>query len=161
MITMSAIRLTLSTVVAATAPAAIDHSSVHARDAASEAAATGDRLMALERQSWVAWQGHDHEFFAQVLSDDHVDVGTRGVADKATVVAGVASPVCTVKSYQLGDLAFTRLSADSAMLVYRAQQDTLCGNLHVPSPTWVTSVYVNRKGQWVNTSFQQTPIEAH
>ena len=156
---ITVLRLTVSLAVAATAPISIDHSSVRARDAASEATATRDRLIALERASWVAWQGHDHAFFTEVLSDDHVDVGTRGVADKATVVAGVASPACTVKSYSIDDLKFTRLSADSAMIVYRAQQDTTCGNARVPSPTWVTSVYVNRKGQWLNTSFQQTPIE--
>lgn len=136
------------------------HSSVHAKDAASEAAATQERLTSLERQSWVAWQSHDHDFFAQVLANDHVDVGTRGIADKPGVIAGVTSPACTVKSYALGDLKFTRLSADSAMIVYRAQQDTTCGSVRVPSPTWVTSVYVNRNGQWLNTSFQQTPIES-
>lgn len=126
----------------------------------AEVAATQERLTSLERQSWVAWQGHDHDFFARMLADDHVDVGTRGVADKASVIAGVASPACTVKSYALGDLKFTRLSADSAMIVYRAQQDTMCGTARVPSPTWVTSVYVNRDGQWLNTSFQLTPIES-
>lgn len=136
------------------------HSSVHARDVASEAVATQERLPSLERQSWVAWQSHDHDFFAQVLATDHVDFGTRGIADKSGVIAGVASPACTVKSYALGDLKFTRLCADSAMIVYRAQQDTTCGSVRVPSPTWVTSVYVNRKGQSLNTSFQQTPIES-
>ena len=32
-------------------------------------------LIALERASWVAWQGHDGAFFDRFLSDDHVEVG--------------------------------------------------------------------------------------
>lgn len=159
MIIAIALSLSISLVTSA-APEKVVHSGVHATDAVAEAAATQENVTALERQSWVAWQGHDRDFFARVLADDHVDVGTRGVADKASVIAGVVSPACTVKSYALGDLKFTRLTADSAMIVYRAQQDTTCGSVRVPSPTWVTSVYVNRKGQWLNTSFQQTPIES-
>jgi hypothetical protein len=34
------------------------------------------------------------------LSDDHVEVGFGGLANKAAVVAFVGSPVCTVKSYK-------------------------------------------------------------
>ncbi|PYQ63352.1 MAG: hypothetical protein DMF53_10370, partial [Acidobacteria bacterium] len=31
-------------------------------------------LIKLEKQSWVAWQGHDGKFFQEFLSDDHVEL---------------------------------------------------------------------------------------
>ncbi len=55
-----------------------------------------DTLVKLEKQSWQAWQRRDGTFFQAFLSDDHVEVGFRGVTRKAAVVAGVASPACVV-----------------------------------------------------------------
>ena len=50
------------------------------------------------------------------------------------------------------------LGADSAVLVYRAEQSTTCGGAPVPSPAWATSVYVYRGGRWLNVLYQQTPL---
>ena len=54
-----------------------------------------DVLIDLERRSWVAWKGHDAAFFSDFLSDDHVEVGPRGILGKADIVAGVGSPVAS------------------------------------------------------------------
>lgn len=116
----------------------------------------------LERQSWVAWQHHDGAFYQHFLSDDHVEVHRTGLATKAQIVPFVASGACSVASYTLGDMTFTQFSADSAVLTYRAQQDTTCGASHAPSPTWVTSAYVLRDGRWQNSIYVQTPTtDAH
>jgi hypothetical protein len=112
----------------------------------------------LERQSWVAWQHHDGAFFAHFLSDDHVEVHPTGPATKAQIVPFVASGACTVTSYTLGDMSVTQFSPDSAVITYRAEQDTVCGGAHVPSPVWVTSGYVLREGRWQNAVYVQTPI---
>ncbi|HEY2346709.1 MAG TPA: nuclear transport factor 2 family protein [Xanthomonadaceae bacterium] len=128
---------------------------------AADTAAGGDplkdELVALERQSWEAWKDHDGKFFDGFLSDDHVDVGAGGVSDKKTIVAGVAGGGCTVKSYAVDHFAFARLGPDTALLTYHAMQDTLCGKFQVPSPAWVSSVFVRRDGHWFNAAFQQTP----
>src|SRR4051812_41685515 len=58
-----------------------------------------DTLVGLEKQSWEAWKNHDGKFFQGFLADDHVELGFGGPAGKATVVAGVAGPACSVKSY--------------------------------------------------------------
>src|SRR5262245_23569630 len=101
-------------------------------------------LVDLETKSWVAWQGHDGKFFEGFLSDDHVEVGFAGPIGKAPVVAGVTGAGCSVASYKVGDMHFSRINADTAVLVYRAEQDTKCGGKSVPSPVWATSVYVRR-----------------
>jgi hypothetical protein len=116
-----------------------------------------DLLIDLEKQSWVAWKGHDAAFFSRFLSDDHVEVGPRGVLGKADIVAGVASPACKVESYAVDKFKFTRVAEDVALLSYLAQQKTACGGVAVPSPAWAASLYVKRDGRWVNVLYQQTP----
>jgi hypothetical protein len=111
----------------------------------------------LETKSWVAWQGHDARFFEQFLADDHVEVHGYGIMAKAAVVDGVRSPACVVKTYTLGPLSLTAVTADTVLVTYRAEQDTTCGSAKVPSPVWATSLYARRKGRWVNVLYQHTP----
>ncbi|MGZ5251033.1 MAG: nuclear transport factor 2 family protein [Caldimonas sp.] len=123
---------------------------------AAEAAALFDTLVAIERRSWRAWQGHDGAFFGETLADDHVDIGFSGPVDKRAVVAGVLSPACAVRSFEVEGFRLVAVDANTAVLVYRAKQDTTCGAFVVPSPTWVSSLYVKRDGRWQNLVFQQT-----
>ena len=113
-------------------------------------------LVELEKKSWVAWKNHDGKFFQQFLSDDHVEVGFGGVTNKATVVAGVASPLCVVKSYAIDKFELVKFDADTALLTYHAAQDTTCNGNTVPSPVWVSSLYLRRHGRWRNALYQQT-----
>lgn len=115
-----------------------------------------ETLINLERQSWEAWKNRDGKFFERFLSDDHVEVGFTGVANKATVVAGVASPACVVKSYQIDNFKLTRFDENTALLTYHAEQDTACNRIAVPSPVWASSLYVKRDGRWRNALYQQT-----
>jgi hypothetical protein len=113
-------------------------------------------LVALEKQSWVAWKNRDGKFFEGFLSDDHVEIGFGGVGAKKTVVAGVGSPVCVVRSYSVDRFDLKVLGPDTALLTYFADQDTTCGGNPVPSPVWVGSLYVRRGGKWWNAVYQQT-----
>ncbi len=113
-------------------------------------------LTRTERASWVAWQTHDGTFFQNFLSDDHVEVGTSGVATKAQVVAFVSSGACAVKSYSVNHFHATRFDQNTALLTYRAEQQTTCGAVAAPSPTWVSSLFVRRNGKWVNALYQHT-----
>src|SRR5437899_1865493 len=79
----------------------------------------------LESRSWVAWKTHDATFFEQFLADDHVEVHRYGITDKAAVVAGVRSPSCVAQTYSLGPFTVTKTSADTVLVAYRAEQDTL------------------------------------
>lgn len=115
-----------------------------------------ETLIGLEKQSWEAWKKRDGKFFEKFLSDDHVEVGFGGRTNKATVVAGVASPVCVVKSYAVENFELTKLDANTAVLTYHAEQDTTCGGNAVPSPVWASSLYVRRGNRWLNALYQQT-----
>lgn len=116
-----------------------------------------DQLVRREKQSWEAWQNHDGKFFEEFLSDDHAEVGFTGLTNKEHVVAGVASGVCKVANYTLDHFEFKLLRDDVALLTYHEAQETSCQGKAVPSPCWVSSLYMNRGGRWLNVLYQQTP----
>ena len=115
-----------------------------------------EALTALEKQSWEAWKNRDGKFFEGFLSDDHVELSFGGPMNKATVVRSVGSPMCEVKSYEVDRFKLTVFDADTAVLTYHAAQDTTCVGIPVPSPVWVSSLYLKRNGRWVNALYQQS-----
>ena len=123
----------------------------------NDVAAIKEQLIKLEKQSWEAWKNRDGKFFQDFLSEDHVEVGFSGLANKAEVVAFVGSPVCTVKNYQLDHFEMKLLDKNTALLTYWETQDTVCHN-PVPSPCWVSSLYMKRGDRWLNVFYQQTQI---
>src|SRR5689334_14712555 len=75
------------------------------------------RLIAMERASWVAWQRADISFWRTFLSDDHVEVHMGGgTSTKDQVIAGIASGVCRVSSYQVDHFRYHRFGPDTALL---------------------------------------------
>jgi hypothetical protein len=115
-----------------------------------------ETLIDLEKKSWEAWQNRDGSFFQGFLSDDHVEVGFGGLTDKANVVTFVGSPVCTVRSYSVEQFKLTVFGPNTALLTYHAAQDTTCGGHAVPSPVWVSSLFIKRGNRWLNAVYQQT-----
>ena len=114
------------------------------------------QLVQLEKRSWEAWQKRDGDFYRRFLSDDHVEVGGSGLSTKKEVADFVGSSACVVKSYKLSDFKLTRFNEQTALLTYHAEQETTCRHGAVPSPVWVSSLYVKRKGEWKNALYQQT-----
>jgi len=125
--------------------------------AQTDKGALKETLVGLEKQSWEAWKNHDGKFFQEFLSDDHVEVGSGGPANKAAVVAVVGGDLCNVKSYTVDHFELATFDANTALLTYHAAQDTTCGGKAVPSPVWVSSLYVKRGDRWLNVLYQQTP----
>lgn len=132
--------------------------------AAADAKAISDKalerqLIAMEKQSWVAWQKMDAKFWQGFLSDDHVELnGFIGATGKQQVIDGIASGGCKVASYAVDHFNFRRFDATTALLIYRAAQDTRCGPVKVPSPVWATSLFQLRNGRWQNVLYGHTPI---
>lgn len=128
------------------------------RAAEKEPASLKEELVKLEMQSWEAWKNHNGKFFERFLSSDHVEVGFGGLTSKASVMAGVASGACQVEGYTLKHFELRMLGENVALLNYYETQETSCQGKTVPSPCWVSSLYMKRGGRWRNVFFQQTPI---
>jgi hypothetical protein len=130
---------------------------------ADAAAQSDDQVRAtltdLETKSWAAWKARDGSYFQNFTTADHLDIGPRGSIGQADVVAGVSSHACVVASYSLEPMKFTRVAPDTAMLLYRATQDTKCGGHPIPTPTWITSLYTYRGGRWLNVLFEDMPAQ--
>ena len=86
-----------------------------------------------------------------------MEVGFGGLSSKSEVVAIVASPFCQVTSYELDHFELKMLDENTALLTYRETQDTICHH-PVPSPCWVSSLYMKRGERWLNALYQQTQI---
>ena len=143
--------------VIAFAPAVFLVFSLNVMAESGDVAVIKEQLIKLEKQSWEAWKNRDGKFFQDFLSDDHVEVGFGGVSNKAEIVSFVGSPVCQVKSYELDQFELKMLDKSTALLTYREAQDTVCHN-PVPSPCWVSSLYMKRGDRWLNVLYQQTEI---
>jgi len=127
--------------------------------AAAASPTTEQTLIDLETRSWAAWQKMDAGFWDHFLSDDHIEVsGYAGATGKKSVIDGIQSKVCHVASYKVDHFTFRQLAPKTAVLVYRAEQDTTCGGLKVPSPVWATSLYQLRDGRWQNVLYEHTPV---
>lgn len=112
-------------------------------------------IISLEKQSWVAWQSGDTAFWQRHLSSDHVEIdGPKGPQDRNYVLSGVAKRSCSVARYDLADFQFRPLGNDAALLVYRATQEFVCGDKHIPNTGWVTSAYRRHAGGWENVLFE-------
>jgi len=116
-----------------------------------------EKLIVLEKQSWQAWKDHDGKFFDQFLSEDHIDINAGGIINKKNIINGVASGVCLVTNFSVDNFNLVMLNSETALLTYHAAQQTTCGSIIVPSPVWVSSLYMRRHGVWKNVLFQQTP----
>jgi hypothetical protein len=127
-----------------------------ARAQAAKPRSLADTLMQLETKSWDAWKARDSSFYRTFLSDDHVEVGFSGTSDKADVLATVATPHCVVTKYSVEQFHLTTFDANTALLTYHASQQTTCSGKPVPSPVWVSSLYVRRANRWLNAAYQQT-----
>jgi hypothetical protein len=128
-----------------------------ASTAGAQTSSLADSLERMERDSWRAWQSHDGKFFDGFLSDDHVELGEFGSSSKAEVVAFVASGTCKVSDYSVDHFKTTQLAPDAVLLTYHAAQNTVCGGGKAPSPVWVSSLFINHGGRWLNAAYQQTP----
>jgi hypothetical protein len=132
---------------------------LRAENTSTDEAALKEHLIKLEKQSWEAWKNRDGKFFQEFLSEDHVEVGFSGLAGKKDIVAFVGSPACTVKSYALDHFELKVLDQNTALLTYRETQDTVCQK-QVPSPCWVSSLYMKRGDRWLNVLYQQSQISS-
>jgi len=116
------------------------------------------QVIALEKQSWEAIKTKDVKFLDALLTDDAIAVSGDGVANKAQWLKSTFADGCALKSYSTQDFKVVMFDKNTAMVTYKATQDSACNGKQDPANIWLSSLYVKRGGKWLNSFFQITPI---
>jgi uncharacterized protein (TIGR02246 family) len=118
-------------------------------------------LMAIEKGLWTAWGKKDGEPFKKMLTADAVEVvaGTEPVVGRDAIVKVITTLPCELRSFAFQDGKLRRLSPDVVVLSYTATQDATCEGQKMPPRVYATSIYVRQKGKWLQTNYQETPLQ--
>lgn len=122
--------------------------------------ATKKLIIGLETKTWELAQKRDVKDLAALVADDYQDVGEFGVWDKQKSVQSNAEPGFELSKFSLDHFRFTRLAPTVVLLTYEAKQTGSSDGKPLPSPLFISSVWVNRKGKWLSVLYQDTPAAA-
>jgi len=113
-----------------------------------------DTFLALESTVWQALVDGDPAADAAALSDDFLGVYPSGFAGR-TAHAAQLEDGPTVVSYALSQARLLALSPSMVMLAYRADYARPGAE---PAAMYISSLWCERDGTWVNVFSQDTPI---
>jgi len=111
-----------------------------------------EQLLHLESQFWGA--AGNREFYDAHFADDGLMAFTVGIMTKPQVLAAMAGAP-SWSSFTVDDPRYVEVGDDVAAIVYATEAENERGEEH---RAVVTSVYVNRGGEWILVLHQQTPI---
>ncbi len=113
-------------------------------------------LVALETSVWEALRQGDASGDADHLAQDFLGVYPTGFADRDDHT-GQLSDGPTVVDYVILDARSMQLSADHALLAYRAEYRR--PGAEQMEEMYVSSVWSQRNGAWINVFSQDTPVD--
>jgi len=118
-------------------------------------------LMAIEKTLWTAWGKKDGEPFKKHLTADIVEViaGAVPVVGRDALVKEVTTMSCELKGFAHKDARLRRLGTDVVVLSYTSTQDATCDGKPLPPKVYSAAIYVKQKGKWLQTHYQETPID--
>lgn len=117
------------------------------------------QLASVEKSLWKAWVEGDVAPFQEHLTADHINIGDWGMTTGKDAVLGiVAASPCDVTSYELDDWRAIRLSDDTAVLTFEAEQVADCNGTVIAQEVVASSVYVMQDGVWMNAMYHETPV---
>lgn len=111
----------------------------------------------LERQGWEAAKAKDATSYERLLAEDFVRVGADGVTTKNGEKNDFDQ--LTMDSYKWEGLQVVHFTPDVTLLAYKATQKTTYRGQPLPSPTWISSLWIKRNGTWLNVFYQETKAE--
>ncbi|HEY7628278.1 MAG TPA: nuclear transport factor 2 family protein [Ilumatobacteraceae bacterium] len=114
-------------------------------------------FLELETMVWEALRNGDADADARLLAPDFVGLYSTGFANRSEHVGQLAGGP-TVADYELHEPRLVVVSADDVLLCYRADWHRLtAGGRGRRESMYVSSLWSNRTGQWVNVFSQDTP----
>jgi hypothetical protein len=114
-----------------------------------------DSLLGLETAVWQALVDGDAAADAALLADDFVGVYPTGFAGPGDHAAQLSAGP-TVRRFQLSEARMITVSESAALLMYRAEY-VRTGDGAAPESMYVSSLWCERDGRWLNVFSQDTP----
>lgn len=109
-------------------------------------------IVSLEKQFFSAWQNKSLDAVEKNIAAEGVQWSEWGTFDKTAQITNqkAANANCTVRSWEMKDIRVIPAGRDSMMLIYTVSQDGVCGGSAAPTPVSNSSLWVRRKGRWLN-----------
>jgi len=124
------------------------------RSTAADDDQTKQLVISLETKTYELTQKKDEAGYLALLADDFQDVGDSGVIDKYRSVAAAVDARMKMDSYSLRNVRFSRLAPTVVLLTYEARVVGTYDGKPLPSLQFVSSVWVERNGKWLNVLYQ-------
>lgn len=102
------------------------------------------------------WQRGNMAGLSRILTADFLYAGPQGVSSRKSALDVIRQ--CHLSSYSFDDLKMRRLSAGSAVLIYRLKQDLTCFGKKEPPLTLNSDTFVRRGGKWYIVLTTQTTL---
>ena len=109
-----------------------------------------------ERLAWEAVKNKDKAGLAAVLSDDFTEITADAVFDKTQILANLDH--LTVTSYSPRNVRVKRLSPDAGMLIFQVTVEGNYDGHNFHEDSNAASLWMRRRGKWLNTHFQESPV---
>jgi hypothetical protein len=110
--------------------------------------------IAREKQAWDAIEKKDWDAFSSMLTDDHMDVESAGVYDKAGTLNGLSQE--SMPKMTLSDFKTTKIDDDAAIVTYTVKAaDAKPGDAAIHA----SSIWANRNGKWQAAFHQGTDTQ--
>jgi hypothetical protein len=118
-------------------------------------------LVAVEKSDWTAWGKKDAAVVKKIATVDAVSIiaGVAPAIGRDAIIKETTTHTCEMKSFAIQNPKLRKLGADVAVLTYTATQDTTCDGKKLPAKLFSTAIYVQQKGKWMKTQYQETPID--
>ncbi|MEU7991297.1 nuclear transport factor 2 family protein [Streptosporangium canum] len=122
-----------------------------------ETKAIENELLALEEQGWAAISVGDGDFYRRLITDRTLCVEPDGLQTGAELADDIDANKSPFDDYKLQDVKVLPLTADSAVITYRAVVNLKEAGFVFQ--LYMSSAYVRRDGAWKLAFHQQTPVK--
>lgn len=117
-----------------------------------------EQFIRLETAVWQALVDGDAEADVHLLADDFLGVYPSGFADRADHACQLADGP-TVAGFELSEARLLVISDTAVMLSYRAASRPAANATRTePGAMYVSSLWCQRDGHWLNVFSQDTPV---
>lgn len=113
-----------------------------------------DELLKVSNAVWTAVEQQNMAAMQALTTPDFVFIGTAGIF--AGPELGKVLQNCKLSSFRLTSPQLRVLSSNSAVLVYRADEDFACNGKPLEPVLLVSDTFIRKKGKWLNIVHSET-----